>query len=104
MLEPLAPGRSARLGPDGAVIGLGDEEGAGALGLGAALSPHLGLARGQRGEDLLLIALDTLRSRHDRDELRETLQPGQPEDVKPLVQAGIRGAARAHPPPDDGWR
>jgi hypothetical protein len=49
------------LGADGAVIGLGDEEGTVALGGGDGVLE--GLGRGQGGEDLLLIALDALRAR-----------------------------------------
>ena len=36
----------SRLGPDGAVIGLGNEEGAVALGLGDGPQPHLRVSSG----------------------------------------------------------
>ena len=49
----------------------------------------------------MLVALDTLRTRHDRDELWETPQPGQPERMEAIVEAGGGDHARAHPAADD---
>ena len=85
---------SLRLGRDGAVIGLGNKEGPFILRLGNGLPPGLGFSWGQRREDLLLIALDTLRARHDRDKLRETLHPPQPERMEAVVEARIGNTAR----------
>jgi hypothetical protein len=46
-----------------------------ALGIDDGLPEHLGLRRAQRGEDLLLIALETRLAWHDRDELPATFTP-----------------------------
>ena len=49
------------------MVRLGDKEGALALRGSNSPLPGLGLARRERRDDLLLVALDALRSRHDRD-------------------------------------
>ena len=77
------------LGCDRAVIGLGDEESAVTLCCRDGLMPRLGLGRPQRGKDLLLVALDALRSWHHRYELRKAFEPGQPEYREAPVEAGI---------------
>src|SRR5579863_7603363 len=69
--------RSAGRGPDRAMIGLGDEKGTVALRRSGGLLKFRGFRRGQRGEDLLLIALDPLRPRHHRHHLRKTLKPSE---------------------------
>src|SRR5436305_7945542 len=92
---------SARLRADRAVIGLGDEEGPVALGDGNGLAKRLGFRRGQDGEDLLLIALDALRTGHDRDQLRKAFQPGQPECGEAAVEAHIGDAVWRHAAADD---
>jgi hypothetical protein len=56
-----------RLNCDSTMVGLGDEESAVALGCRDGLVPGRGLGWRQRGEDLLLVTLDALRSRHHRD-------------------------------------
>jgi hypothetical protein len=56
----LATAKLTGLGRHRAVIGLGDEESAVAFGCGDGLVPRRGFGRGQRGEDLLLVALDAL--------------------------------------------
>jgi hypothetical protein len=40
--------------------------------------PRRGLGWRQRRQDLVLVALDALRARHDGDELRKAFEPGQP--------------------------
>src|SRR4029077_622924 len=84
--------RSAKLGPDRAVVGLGDKEGA--VG-GAALGgrpPGLGFGRAERGKALLLIAGDARLPWFDRDQLRKAIELPQPERMQPRIKAGI-GAA-----------
>ena len=83
------------------MIGLGNEEGAIALGLGDGLPERFGLRRAQSREDLVLVAFDTLRSRNHRNELWKTLQLGQSEPVEALVKARISATLRRHPAADD---
>jgi hypothetical protein len=59
--------RSARLGGDRAMVGLGDEKGAVGLGRRYRLAPPLDLRRRQCREYLLLVAFDALRAGYDRD-------------------------------------
>jgi hypothetical protein len=83
------------------VIGLGDEKGPVALGRGDGPLERLGLRRGQRGEDLLPVALDALRARHDRDHLREAFESGQLKRGEAAVEAGIGDAFRGCAAADD---
>ena len=70
--------RLTRFDRDSTVVGLGDEESAVAPGCRDGLVPARGLGWCQRSEDLLLVALDALRSRHHRDELRKAFELLQP--------------------------
>ena len=82
------------------MVGLCDEEGAVALGRRDVPMPCCGLGRRERGEDLLLVALDALRSRHDRDQLWKAFEPGQPEFREAPVKAGVSNAVRRDPAAD----
>src|SRR5262249_45169301 len=86
--------RSARLGGDRAMIGLGDEKGAVGLSRGHRLVPPLDLIRRQRGEYLLLIAFDAFRAGHDRDQLRKASEVGQSKSGKAAVETHIGNALR----------
>ena len=65
------------------------------------MSEGIGLRRGQGGEDLLLVALDALRARHDRDHLRKAFEPAQPERGEAAVEAHIGDALRGHAAADE---